>query len=613
MFKKSLIILIFIFLNISYLETNAVCTRDNFSDNDSYSKYLSWEWTCNGEYIYSDIAEQSNDLGEEYSKVGKIETEINTQEQNLEVQEQILNQIENATRWEWEYKDLSPELRQEVIDSLYQSYKENWWDANWWVWWDNLTEAREDLAQQKEDLAQQKEDLGIEADRLWKDAEQLSDNIDVWNEDINNAQNSISHNEQAIADIKSEATLAWSEADEAQQDADLAQQEYESAQQEYESAQQDADLAQQEYESAQQEYESAVNEWWYTVEELDQLKQKAEAAKTWAESEEKDADLAQQGYESAQQKYETAQQDAEAAKEAEKRLNDRLAKAEEANDVCKNDPKNCKKVYSDQQIVAAKEKIAKAKVDSAIEKVNQECSKWDTIACREAITEMNKAETSKACIDPNSKACSDAKEVTDISNDVANDYKKKAAEEAAQKEVEVATKKVDTECSKWDTLACREAIADMNKAEVAKACIDEWSTACSEAKEVASMTEAMVEETKANIAANPWLKSLGSSETMDALLWITDNNVVASTAWSSETWWFSVLSGLTVWFKDSLTGLVQILAVWAFLFVWIRLAMARWNPEEFKKALMHMIYVILWIFIITIAWAAVVLVAWINI
>jgi hypothetical protein len=153
----------------------------------------------------------------------------------------------------------------------------------------------------------------------------------------------------------------------------------------------------------------------------------------------------------------------------------------------------------------------------------------------------------------------------------------------------------------------------MNKAEAKKACIDPNSSACSEALNIAKMSEWIVEQTKTNIAANPWLKILGSDTTMNALLWITDNNVLDSTSSSSDTGWFSVVTGLAAWFKDNLNSLVQILSVWAFLFVWIRLAMARWNPEEFKKALLHMIYVILWIFIITVAWAAVVLVAWINI
>ena len=558
MFKKSLIILIFIFLNISYLETNAVCTRDDFSDNDSYSKYLSWEWTCNGEYIYSDIAEQSNDLGEEYSKVEKIEAEINTQEQNLEVQEQILDQIENATKWTDWYEDLTPEERQEVIDNLYSAYKENWWDANWWVWWDNLTEAREDLAkqkedlvQQKEDLAQQKEDLGIQADRLWKGAEQLSNNIDTWNELIKGNISDLTHNENALSDIKSDIKkLEWEKVEEV----------YEEANNVYEEASNAYEEASSSLSELNSDLDYAINNW-ASVAEIEAINQRIDSVKKAKE----DAEFEQEWAASELEDAKKAKEDITKKKEKLDELREREEKAAEALETCKNSPEDCKKVYSDEQISEAKEKIKKAKEDAEFEQ------EW------------------------------------------ADSELEDARKEAAEQELEITTKKVITECSKWDTLACREAIADMNKAEVAKACIDEWSTACSEAKEVASMTEAMAEETKANIAANPWLKSLGSDETMNALLWITDNNVVASTAWSSETWWFSVLSGLTVWFKDSLTGLVQILAVWAFLFVWIRLAMARWNPEEFKKALMHMIYVILWIFIITIAWAAVVLVAWINI
>lgn len=97
--------------------------------------------------------------------------------------------------------------------------------------------------------------------------------------------------------------------------------------------------------------------------------------------------------------------------------------------------------------------------------------------------------------------------------------------------------------------------------------------------------------------------------TMNALLDITwENNIVES----ENTDWFDMLTSLIIWFKNSLTWLMQLIAVWAFLFVWIRIAVARWNPEEFKKALKHMIYVIVWIFIVSIAWALVALVAWIN-
>ena len=160
----------------------------------------------------------------------------------------------------------------------------------------------------------------------------------------------------------------------------------------------------------------------------------------------------------------------------------------------------------------------------------------------------------------------------------------------------------------------------MNKAEEAKACLDDpGSQACADAKELTKQSENITAEYAAEAAAkaaaekaNPWLKEIGSDSTMNALLWITDSKLIwSASAWSKD-WWFTILSNLTVWLKDSLTWLMQLIAVWAFLFVWIRLAMARWNPEEFKKALQHMIYVIVWIFIVSIAWAAVVLVAGIN-
>jgi hypothetical protein len=40
---------------------------------------------------------------------------------------------------------------------------------------------------------------------------------------------------------------------------------------------------------------------------------------------------------------------------------------------------------------------------------------------------------------------------------------------------------------------------------------------------------------------------------------------------------------------------------------------ARGNPEEFKKALIHFVYAVVWIFIVSVAWAVVKLVAWLNV
>lgn len=53
----------------------------------------------------------------------------------------------------------------------------------------------------------------------------------------------------------------------------------------------------------------------------------------------------------------------------------------------------------------------------------------------------------------------------------------------------------------------------------------------------------------------------------------------------------------------------MVLAIWVFIFIGIRFASARWNPEEFKKAWMQLVYAILWIFFIFMAWWLVKIVA----
>lgn len=107
--------------------------------------------------------------------------------------------------------------------------------------------------------------------------------------------------------------------------------------------------------------------------------------------------------------------------------------------------------------------------------------------------------------------------------------------------------------------------------------------------------------------ANAATREVWNGTIRDVLLWITDNDVLPSD-WD----WLSMLDNIFIWIKDSLTWLIVLIAVWAFLFIWIRLAMARWNPEEFKKAINQLIYAIVWIFIVAFAWAAVTLVAWLN-
>ena len=64
--------------------------------------------------------------------------------------------------------------------------------------------------------------------------------------------------------------------------------------------------------------------------------------------------------------------------------------------------------------------------------------------------------------------------------------------------------------------------------------------------------------------------------------------------------------------KDSIFWLLALIAIWVFIFIWARLAIARWNPEEFKKALIQFIYAIVWLALVALAWALVKLVSSLN-
>lgn len=84
---------------------------------------------------------------------------------------------------------------------------------------------------------------------------------------------------------------------------------------------------------------------------------------------------------------------------------------------------------------------------------------------------------------------------------------------------------------------------------------------------------------------------------------------------SSPIWWTSwnttssILWPLFVWVKTEFFSLVMVLAIWVFIFIGIKFATAKWNPEEFKKAWLHLVYAIIWIFMIFMAWGLVKIVA----
>lgn len=76
--------------------------------------------------------------------------------------------------------------------------------------------------------------------------------------------------------------------------------------------------------------------------------------------------------------------------------------------------------------------------------------------------------------------------------------------------------------------------------------------------------------------------------------------------------WMWIIASLLWYVKDTIFWLMMLVAIAVFLYIWAKLVMAKWNPEEFKKAIQSFIYAIVGMVFVWLAWALVVLVSWLN-
>ena len=114
-----------------------------------------------------------------------------------------------------------------------------------------------------------------------------------------------------------------------------------------------------------------------------------------------------------------------------------------------------------------------------------------------------------------------------------------------------------------------------------------------------------------------YLLLLGYFVTVQSLFADLETDILPS--WTTD----GVLSGIgtdenildaVLWYvRDSIFGLLALIAIGVFLYIGFKLISARGNPEEFKKGLNTLIYAVIGIFIVSFAWAAVKLVAGLNI
>ena len=103
--------------------------------------------------------------------------------------------------------------------------------------------------------------------------------------------------------------------------------------------------------------------------------------------------------------------------------------------------------------------------------------------------------------------------------------------------------------------------------------------------------------------------ALTSEELKQALIPDNDSAISATSASADQ----NLIDRILGFIRDGIFELLFIFALFIFLYIAMKLIIARGNPEEFKKALQSFIYAAVGLFIIAFAWALVRLVAGINI
>lgn len=91
----------------------------------------------------------------------------------------------------------------------------------------------------------------------------------------------------------------------------------------------------------------------------------------------------------------------------------------------------------------------------------------------------------------------------------------------------------------------------------------------------------------------------------------TTSNVVA-TVDGSGSQGFDLLDSILLYIKDSIFNLLALFAIGVFLYIGFLLVTARWNPEQFKKAMKAFVYAVVGLVVVALAWAAVRMVAWLT-
>lgn len=117
-----------------------------------------------------------------------------------------------------------------------------------------------------------------------------------------------------------------------------------------------------------------------------------------------------------------------------------------------------------------------------------------------------------------------------------------------------------------------------------------------------SNTASAALEVDFNYSVN-WKSNSDSSAIKNWMINAIDDKIILEKKSDTEIWSFFKFV------KNQVYSIVWIIAIAMIIWIWVRMATARWNPDEFKKAWMHLVYLIVGLFLVFAAWWIVNLVA----
>jgi hypothetical protein len=109
---------------------------------------------------------------------------------------------------------------------------------------------------------------------------------------------------------------------------------------------------------------------------------------------------------------------------------------------------------------------------------------------------------------------------------------------------------------------------------------------------------------------------LSTKEELSSKMSNPDNNIKTklwANSWDQIDWWNWILTKIIKFARQSIFNLLWVIVVWVLLYIWFRLIIWKWTPDIFKKAIMWLVYLVIWVVLVYSAWAMIQIILWFNI